>query len=157
MKYDFTSIIDRRGMDAVAVDGIGGYHWGTEPDAPREGFDAIPMWVADMNFATVPTIPEAIIERAKHPLYGYFAPRQEYYDSIIRWHETRNGVTGLSAEHIGYENGVLGGVISALNVICSRGDNVLIHSPTYVGFTGSLNNNGYHMVHSPLLRDAEGI
>ena len=66
-------------------------------------------------------------------------------------------MTGLSAEHIGYENGVLGGVISALNVICSRGDNVLIHSPTYVGFTGSLNNNGYHMVHSPLLRDAEGI
>ena len=41
MKYDFTSIIDRRGKDAIAVDGIGGYHWGTEPDAPREGFDAI--------------------------------------------------------------------------------------------------------------------
>ncbi len=50
MKYDFTSIIDRRGKDAVAIDGIGGYHWGTEPGAPREGFDAIPMWVADMNF-----------------------------------------------------------------------------------------------------------
>ena len=50
MKYDFTSIIDRRGKDAVAIDGIGGYHWGTERGAPREGFDAIPMWVADMNF-----------------------------------------------------------------------------------------------------------
>ena len=157
MKYDFTSIIDRRGKDAVAIDGIGGYHWGTEPGAPREGFDAIPMWVADMNFPTVPTIPEAIIERAKHPLYGYFEMTDEYYGSIIRWQEKRNGVTGLAKEHIGYENGVVGGVISALNVMCSRGDNVLLHSPTYVGFTGGLTNNGYHMVLSPLVKDENGV
>lgn len=157
MKYDFTSIIDRRGKDAVAIDGIGGYHWGTEPGAPREGFDAIPMWVADMNFPTVPTIPEAIIERAKHPLYGYFEMTDEYYGSIIRWQEKRNGVIGLAKEHIGYENGVVGGVISALNVMCSRGDNVLLHSPTYVGFTGGLTNNGYHMVLSPLVKDENDV
>ena len=53
------------------------------------------MWVADMNFPTAPTICEAIIERAKHPAFGYFGPRKEYYDSIIRWQEVRNGVTGL--------------------------------------------------------------
>ncbi|HAG65617.1 MAG TPA: aspartate aminotransferase, partial [Ruthenibacterium lactatiformans] len=40
-------------------------------------------------------------------------------------------------------NGVLGGVVSALNIFCSRGDNVLLHSPTYIGFTHSLENNGY--------------
>ena len=157
MKYDFTSMIDRRGHDAVAVEGIGGRFWGNEPAAPREGFDAIPMWVADMNFATVPTIPEAIIERAKHPLYGYFAPRDEYFDSIIRWQERRNGVRGLEREHIGYENGVLGGVVSALNAVCSKGDAVLLHSPTYIGFTGSLGNNGYKMVHSELVRDENGV
>ena len=157
MKYDFTSMIDRRGHDAVAVEGIGGRFWGNEPAAPREGFDAIPMWVADMNFATVPTIPEAIIERAKHPLYGYFAPRDEYFDSIIRWQERRNGVRGLEREHIGYENGLLGGVVSALNAVCSKGDAVLLHSPTYIGFTGSLGNNGYKMVHSELVRDENGV
>lgn len=47
MKYDFTSIIDRRGMDSIAVDGIGHKVWGNEPAAPKEGFDSIPMWVAD--------------------------------------------------------------------------------------------------------------
>ena len=52
---------------------------------------------------------------------------------------------------IGYENGVLGGLVSALNVFCSRGDNVLVHSPTYIGFTNTLRNNGYHIVHSPLI------
>lgn len=46
------------------------------------------------------------IERAKHPAYGYFAPREEYFQSIIDWQTKRNGVTGLTKEHIGYKNGV---------------------------------------------------
>lgn len=155
MKYDFTSIIDRHGRDSIAVDGLKGD--GFSPAPPKEGFDAIPMWVADMNFPTVPTIQQAIIERASHPAFGYFEAPPEYYKAIIRWQETRHGVTGLKPRHIGYENGVLGGVISALNCICSRGDNVLVHSPTYIGFTSSLKNNGYEAVHSPLVRDENGI
>ena len=155
MKYDFTSIMERRGKDAAAVDALGGGSW--FPDKPKEGFDVIPMWVADMNFPTCPTIPEAIIERAKHPAYGYFFPTEVYYKAIIQWHEKRNGVTGLKAEHIGYENGVLGGVVSALNVLCSRGGNVLIHSPTYSGFTSTLVNNGFNIIRSSLEKDADGV
>lgn len=156
MKYDFTSIMDRHGKDSIAVDGLG-TNPGFTPEPPGEGFGAIPMWVADMNFPTVPTIPEAMIERAKHPAYGYFTPPDEYYDSIISWHEKRNGVTGLTKEAISYENGVLGGLISTLNVFCSKGDNVLLHSPTYIGFTMCVENNGYNIVHSPLKLDVGGI
>ena len=47
MKYDFTTLPDRHGRDSIAVDGLGK---GFAPDAPQPGFDAIPMWVADMNF-----------------------------------------------------------------------------------------------------------
>lgn len=155
MKYDFTSIMDRVGKDAIAVEALGQMKMAPKP--PKDGFDIIPMWVADMNFPTVPTIPEAIIERAKHPAYGYFSPRKEYYDAIIQWQKKRNGVTDLTPECIGYENGVLGGVISALNVYCSRGDNVLVHKPTYIGFTNSLTNNGYHIVHSELVKDENGV
>lgn len=156
MKYDFTSIIDRQGKDAIAIDMVG-QSGGFAPGGPKEGFDVIPMWVADMNFPTVPTIPEAIIERTKHPLYGYFSPTEEYFDSIIKWQATRNGVTGLKPEHIGYENGVLGGVISALTSFVAPGDGVLLHSPTYIGFTNSITNAGYKIVHSPLVMDDEGI
>lgn len=155
MKYDFTSILERKGRDAIAVDNVGGPGYG--PEGPKEGFDFIPMWIADMNFPTVPTVPEAIIERAKHPAYGYFNPSEEYYQSIIRWQEEQNGVIGLKKEHIGYENGVLGGVISALTCFAAPGDPVLLHSPTYVGFTGSITNNGYRIVHSPLKKDPQGI
>ena len=155
MKYDFTSIIERKGMDAIAVDLVGTSRFGIA--APKEGFDVIPMWVADMNFATVPTIPQLMIQRAQHPCYGYFAPRPEYYDAIIDWHRRRNGVEGLKKEHIGHSNGVLGGVLAALNVLCSRGDSVLLHSPTYIGFTFSLKDNGYNIVHSPLVPDENDI
>lgn len=156
MKYDFTSIMDRHGKDAIAVDSLGDIS-GFAPNKPKKDFDVIPMWIADMNFSVVPTITEAIIERVKHPAFGYFSPRDEYFDQIIRWHETQNSVIGLAPEHIGYENGVLGGVISALNVLCSKGDNVLVHSPTYIGFTNSLKNNGYHIIHSPLILDENNI
>ncbi len=152
MKYDFTSILDRTGKDAIAVEKI------PIPGAQvKEGFDRIPMWVADMNFPTAPTVVEAMMERLQHPAYGYFDLSEEYYDSIIRWQEKRNGVTGLTKECIGYENGVLGGVISALNVMCSKGDGVLLHSPTYIGFTNCMKNNGYNIVHSPLVKDENGI
>ena len=156
MNYDFTSILDRHGKDAIAVDGVGADP-GFSPGAPKEGFDVIPMWVADMNFPTCPTIQEAIIRRAQHPAFGYFDPTEEYFDAIIRWQSRRNGVTGLEKKHIGYENGVLGGVISALNCVCSRGDKVLVHSPTYIGFTHSLHNNGYELVHSPLVLDEQNV
>ena len=157
MKYDFTTIMDRRGQDAVAVDGLTDTSTGMAPAKPAEGFDAIPMWVADMNFPVVPTVPEALIERARQPHFGYFEPRDEYFQSIIRWHETRNGVTGLRPEHIGYENGVLGGVVSTLQAFARPGDAVLLHSPTYIGFTGSIENAGFKIVHSPLVRDEAGV
>ena len=157
MKYDFTSILDRRGMDAIAVAPEEDPYGIAPKGKTREGFDLIPMWVADMNFPTAPAITEAIIRRAEYPAFGYFAPRQEYYDSIIRWHKVRNGVEGLEKRHIGYQNGVLGGVLSALAVLCSPGDNVLVHAPTYVGCLDEVGTVGYHLIGSDLKKDDEGI
>ena len=156
MKYDFTSLIDRHGMDAIAVDSWGEIP-GMAPNAPDEGFDRIPMWVADMSFATVPTVQEHIIQRAQHPMFGYFNPRPEYFDRIIEWQSRRNGVEGLAPEHIGYENGVLGGVVSTLRAYVQPGEAVLVHSPTYIGFTKSIEAAGYRIVHSPLKLDDQDV
>ena len=153
MQFDFETMLERHGMDSIAVDAIG---TGFAPAGPKKGFDAIPMWVADMNYATCPAIQESVIRRVQHPAFGYFDPSNAYYDSIIRWQETRNRVTGLEKKHIGYENGVLGGIISTLNALCSRGDAVLLQSPAYIGFTHVLENNGYKIVLNPLVQDETG-
>ena len=156
MKYDFTSILEREGKDAFALDGIGKYP-GFAPDPPDKGFDVIPMWVADMNFPTVPTVISSISERLKYPHFGYFMIREEYTNAIIDWHLKRHGTKDLTKEDIGYENGVLGGVVSALNIYCSKGDKVLVHSPLYIGFKNILENNGYKIITSDLIKDEKGI
>lgn len=83
MKYDFTSILDRRGKDAIAVDApyVEGCfnHEYFAAATLKEGMDWIPMWVADMNFPTVPTVQKAVVERTAHPAFGYFSPRDEYF------------------------------------------------------------------------------
>lgn len=155
MDCDFTSIIDRRGKDALAVDGVG--CGGSAPEAPREGFDVIPMWVADMNFPTCPAIQKAIIERVQHPCFGYFTPSDQYYDGIIRWQSHRNGVNSLTRDDIGYENGVLGCVASAAQAFTAPGEAILVHSPTYIGFTNALKSCGRTIVHSPLVQNGQGV
>ncbi len=156
MRFDFTTIPNRHNHDAIAIDGLGDGA-GFAPARPREGFSSIPLWVADMSFATAPSVTRAMHERIDHPFFGYYQESDVYFNAIVDWHRKRKGVDDLSRSCIGYENGVLGGVISALNVLCSRGDNVLVHSPTYVGFTAACSNNGYKLVHSPLVLDDRGV
>jgi len=156
MKYDFTTVIDRSGQNAMAVDGLGLIP-GIFPEAPEDGFDVIPLWIADMSFATCPSITNAIQERVAHPLYGYILPPKEFTDKIIWWHKTRNKVKELGAECIGYENGVIGGVVTAAQVLCNPGENILIHAPIYNGFGRGLVNMGYKLIYSPLVEDQNGL
>lgn len=158
MNFDFTSVIDRHGMDATAVEAIGDHKiWGNEPDGPEKGFDFIPMWVADMNFATCPSVTKEIIRRAEHPLFGYYHEPKEWYDRIIQWQSKRHQYKDLRAEYIGYENGVHGLVTSAMNILSRPGDKVLIHRPTYVGFAMDIDYQGRIPVYSDLVKDENGI
>ena len=72
MKYDFTTLLDRRGKDSIAADLI---PWEGKPDP---GVSVIPMWVADMSFPTAPPILEAIRARLEMPNFGYFRLPDSY-------------------------------------------------------------------------------
>ena len=157
MKYAFTSIMERKGMDAIAVDNVGKHMWGNEPQPPEDGFDFVPMWVADMNFPTCPAVTEAIIKRAKHPAFGYFTPREEYFDATIRWQEEHHKAAGLTKEAIGYENGVHGCVTSAVQVLSQPGDCILLHRPFYLGFSEDIETIGRKSIYSDLKKDEDGI
>lgn len=152
MKYDFETVLNRKGKDSKAFDVIP-----FEGVAPDEGFDPIPMWIADMSFPVSPAVTKAILKRMEMPNYGYFALPQEYFDTIISWQRRRNGVTGLEEKYIGYENGVLGGISSAVQAFSSPGEKILMHSPTYVGFTHVMEDTGRPVIHSELKRDENGI
>ena len=151
MKYDFSTFVYRAGKDSLANDVV------PFDFQPEEGVGRIPMWIADMSFPTAPFILQAIRDRLEVPSFGYFALPKEYFDAIRKWQSVRNGVEGIADECIGYENGVLGGVSAAVQAFTSPGDRILLHSPTYIGFTHTLNDTGRPIVHSPLVRDENGI
>ena len=150
--YDFTTVLNRRGQDCIAanicpIEGV----------TTREGFDEIPLWVADMSFPTAPAILEALRQRLEFPNLGYYQMPDAWYEAIIRWQQRRNGVQGLAREHIGYENGVLGGVSAAVQLLTRPGEPILLHAPTYIGFTHVLETLGRRIVHSELKRDGDGV
>ena len=152
MQFDFTTYLDRRGRDSFAADVI--------PFADvrvEEGVEPIPMWVADMSFPIAPGVLKAIRGRLDFPSMGYFPLPAAYTESILSWQRRRNGVEGLEEEHIGYENGVLGGVSAAIQMLTRPGEKILLHSPTYVGFLHVLENTGRLIERSDLRQDADGI
>ncbi|MBQ4088802.1 MAG: aminotransferase class I/II-fold pyridoxal phosphate-dependent enzyme, partial [Clostridia bacterium] len=151
MEFDFTTILDRRGKDAMAVEVIP--FAGAEI---KEGFSRLPMWVADMNFNTAPAVIEAVQKRLEHGTFGYFPVREEYYDAIINWQKTRHGVD-VAKENISNENGVLASVVAVLDAFTTPGEKVLAHSPCYVGFTGAITGAGRTLVYSEMKRDENGI
>ena len=152
MTYDFSTVLDRKGQNIIAADVI------PFPDVQvDEGCSPIPMWIADMSFPTAPCVLEALEKRLHFPNFGYFSAPEAYYRAIIDWHRTRKGVNDLDREHIGYENGVLGGVSTAIRMLTTPGDRILLHAPTYIGFTHVLENTGRTAVHTDLVRDENGV
>ena len=72
MKYNFDKIPNRRGTNSLK--------W----DVDRK---ELPMWVADMDFETVPEVQEALVQRVAHGVYGYSVIPDEWADSYVNWWE----------------------------------------------------------------------
>lgn len=154
MKFDFEKIINRKNMESKSYDSL---DKPGNPTTPKNGFEIIPMFVSDMDFAIAPSIQDAIHNRTKHPIYGYFDTPDYFYQSIINWHEKRKNVSDLKNEYIGYQNDVLGGLVSSLKVLNKEGDPILLHAPTFSGFVDIINSLGYKAILSDLIEDENGI
>lgn len=123
-KYNFDQIVDRRGTNALKTDVLK-ERYGSE--------DLIPLWVADMDFLSPPAVSEAIIERAKHGLFGYTCPSQEYYNSIINWVKKSHNWT-LDQQWITFIPGIVKGIAFVLDCFSTKEDHVIIQPPVYHPF-----------------------
>ena len=93
MKYNFDEIVPRRGTNS--------YKWDSAGDA-----DVLPMWVADMDFRTAPSVVEALKRRVEHGIFGYVRVPDAYYEAITRWFAGRHGWQ-IEKEWIIYTTGVV--------------------------------------------------
>ena len=119
IKYNFDEVIDRSGTNC--------YKWDKKPMGDES---VIAMWVADMDFAVPPEVSKAIVNRAKHPLYGYTIEGDDYWDGLISWYKHRHNIT-LDKKWLLYSPGVVVTVNSAINEFTSIHDGIVTQTPTY--------------------------
>jgi len=125
MEYSFDQIIDRRGSDSMKWKYMKQI-WGRD--------DLLPMWVADMDFATPPFIQRAIQNRLlHHPVLGYTCSHDKYWNAIIRWNWEHYGLK-VNREEVNYVPGVVCGIYLAIQTFTEKGDKVLIQQPVYHPF-----------------------
>ena len=139
----FDTLIDRRGSGALKTDAL------------RERFpmyrnedgwdDLLPMWVADMDFATPDFILDAIRQRLEHPILGYTIEPEDYRPAIIDWVRSHHGWE-IQPEWISYIPGVVKGIGTALNIFTKPGDSVAIMEPVYHIFRQVIEGNGRKVV-----------
>ena len=139
--FNFDQLIERRNTRSVKWD--------------EESGDVLPLWVADMDFATAPSVQQAIVQRAMHPCYGYTLVPDDYYQAIIGWFWSRHQ-WHIRREEILYTIGVIPAIAAILKAHTQLGDNVAILTPVYNCFYNLVRNAGCQAIDVPLLGEAEG-
>lgn len=137
MKYDFDKIVPRRHT--------GSYKWDSIPE------DALPLWVADMDFEVAPAIEKALADRVAHGVFGYTQIDDSYYDAVISWYNRRHQWT-IDRRWMLYTSGVVPAISCGIKALTLPGENVLVQTPVYNCFFSSIRNQGCQIVESPLVR-----
>ena len=117
--------------------------------------DVIPVWVADMDFATPEAVTHALMERAKHPVYGYTLFPDSLYQSMIDWFASRHDWK-IQREWILMAPGVVPSINAACMAYAGPGEGVIIQPPVYPPFFSSVRHSGRVVIENPLEPDSEG-
>lgn len=139
--YNFDEIIDRKETSCVKYDGLKNAYQGKE--------NLIPLWVADMDFATPDFIVEALKKRCEHPVFGYTFDDDEYYESIQTWLDYKYHWK-TEREWISYIPGIVKGIGLAVQCFTQPGDKVIIQPPVYHPFRLVPTRMGREVVYNPL-------
>lgn len=107
--------------------------------------DLLPMWVADMDFPAPPFVQEALIERIKHPVFGYTIAPPSVYSHITDWVQTRHSWE-ITKDQITFSPGVVSSIGTAIQALTKPNDRILIQSPVYMPFFEMVKRNGREVV-----------
>ena len=141
MKYNFDEIIDRTGTSATKMESL--------PKGCPD--DALPLWVADMDFACAEPILKALHERIDKKIFGYtMYDTDECLGAVLNWYKKRYGWEEQK-ENLFFCGGIVSAYAVLLNLLTKEGEGVVIQRPIYYPFTMKANSNGRQIVDSPLI------
>ncbi len=139
----FNRIINREQTDSVKYDGRRGMFG---------KMNVTPAWVADMDFAVPPAVTEALIARARHPIYGYTLFPDSLYDATIDWMQRRHG-WAIARDSIVMCPGVVPSLNAAVMAFTRPGESVIIQPPVYFPFFSAVTQTGRKLIENPLKRN----
>jgi len=126
-------------FDAVKRVDTGCSKWdGVEQKFGRD--DILPLWVADMDIAAPQVAQNAILERAKHPVYAYTMYGDRFYDGITNWYESRFDWE-IDREWVLPEHGVVVSLNQAIEAYTDVGDGIMVQTPIYPPFLSSVEHH----------------
>ncbi|MFV1921140.1 MAG: MalY/PatB family protein [Methylotenera sp.] len=140
-QFDFDQILNREGTNSLKYDG-------RKPLFGRA--DVIPMWVADMDFASPPAVTQALLARANSPIYGYTDFPDSLYDAMIAWIKKRHG-WAIKREWIMMCPGVVPSLHTASIAFAAHGESIIVQPPVYFPFFSSVKNTGRTLVENKLI------
>ena len=138
--------VDRSGTNCIKWD-MCGEKFGSD--------DVIPMWVADMDFRTVPAVSEALVERAKHAIYGYTDNSDAEKQAEVNWLKRRYNLD-VQKDWIMYSPGVVDSIFFCVRCLTEKGDKVLIQPPVYGPFFRAVRLFEREMVENHLILTEDG-
>lgn len=141
----FDHTIDRAGTASVKYD-LRKERFGRE--------DILPMWVADMDFPAPREVTEQLINRAKHPIYGYSILSQGYYNSIVRWMDKRHGWP-IDQNWIVFSPGIVTALNLLVETFTQPGDAVIVQPPVYFPFFHAVEKNGRKVLYNQLINEGD--
>lgn len=118
--------------------------------------EVMPLWVADMDFATPLGVLDAVKRRTEHPVFGYEIMSDEAYQAQIRWFEDRHDFSMLR-EWVSYSPSVVASIGCAIRAFSDAGDEVIVMDPVYPPFYSMVRDNNRVLAVHPLAQDDEGI
>ena len=124
--FDFDRVIERRGTHASKWDMMARL---SGIDAP----DAIPMWVADMDFAAPPGVTEALATETQRATHGYYANTGSWAAALVEWMARRHGLK-LDPDWVSPTPGIVSGLGLVLQAVSAPGDEVVVFPPAYHAF-----------------------
>ncbi|NGZ75108.1 MalY/PatB family protein [Saccharibacillus alkalitolerans] len=111
--------------------------------------DALPLWVADMDFAAPQEVLDAMRKRVDHGVFGYTFRTPAYFDAVVNWMKERHDWT-IDPEWITFTPGVVPALAFAVEAFTKPGDKIAIQTPVYPPFYNVVRENGRQLVMNPL-------
>ncbi len=141
MVFNFNKIVDRRNTNSIK------YDFAKQRGKPE---DAIPLWVADMDFKTLPEVTDALVKASEHGIFGYSEVKEEYFTTLYNWYSDKFG-WNIRPQWLVKTPGIVYAIAMAIRAFTKEGEGVMIQKPVYYPFSDTIVSNNRVLVNNPLV------